>query len=78
LRRHSQSKLIALVEHALAVLWAIAIVLTLMRSAVALIAIALVVAILGFIRSRHRRAADAAGSGGDASLATVAASPARV
>ena len=56
LRRHSQSKLIALVEHALAILWAIAIVLTLMWSPVALVAIAMVVAILAVVRSRHRRA----------------------
>ena len=37
LRRHSQSKLIALIEHALAILWAIAIVLTLIGSAIAVL-----------------------------------------
>ncbi|MFN3746417.1 MAG: hypothetical protein ACK4TL_17080 [Hyphomicrobiaceae bacterium] len=55
LRRHSQSKLIALVEHALAISWAIAIVLTLAASPVALLPVALVAAILGVIRRRHRR-----------------------
>ncbi len=78
LRRHSQSKLIALVEHALAILWAIAIVLTLMSSPVALIAMALVVAILAVIRSRHRRAVSFPSTGPAATLATVTAAPARV
>jgi ABC-2 type transport system permease protein len=55
LRRHSQSKLIALVEHALAISWAIAIVLALAASPVALLPVALVVTILAFVRSRHRR-----------------------
>ena len=72
LRRHSQSKLIALVEHALAVLWAIAIVLTLMRSPVALVAICTVVAILGFIRSRHRRATRSPVADAGRDLSTVA------
>lgn len=60
LRRHQQSKLIALVEHALAILWAIAIVLALIASPVALVPVALVVAILAFFRSRHRRASPGA------------------
>jgi hypothetical protein len=55
LRRHSQSKLIALVEHALAISWAIAIVLALAASPVALLPMALVVGILAFVRSRHPR-----------------------
>ncbi len=55
LRRHSQSKLIALIEHALAISWAIAIVLTLAASMTALLPVALVAAILAFMRSRHRR-----------------------
>ena len=79
LRRHSQSKLIALVEHALAILWAIAIVLTLMSSPVALIAIALVAAILAFIRSRHRRAVNVIGGGHAATvLASRTVAPARI
>lgn len=78
LRRHSQSKLIALVEHALAILWAIAIVLTLMSSPIALIAILLVVAIIAFVRSRHHRAANHPGTGRAATIDTIAASPARV
>ena len=56
LRRHQQSKLIALIEHALAILWAIAIVLALIASPVALVPVALVVSILAFFRSRYRRA----------------------
>jgi ABC-2 type transport system permease protein len=55
LRRHSQSKLIALVEHALAISWAIAIVLALAASPVVVLPVALVVGILAAIRSRHRR-----------------------
>jgi ABC-2 type transport system permease protein len=55
LRRHSQSKLIALVEHALAIFWAIAIVLALAGSPIALLPVALVASILGFVRRRHRR-----------------------
>jgi hypothetical protein len=79
LRRHSQSKLIALVEHALAILWAVAIVLTLMSSPVALIAIALVAAILAFVGSRHRRVAQppAMGRATSAVLDTATAAPAR-
>jgi ABC-2 type transport system permease protein len=78
LRRHSQSKLIALVEHALAILWAIAIVLTLMSSPAALIAIAMVVAILAVIRSRHQRETHAPVAGRATALATVPAAPANV
>lgn len=55
LRRHSQSKLIALIEHALAICWAIAIVLALAGSLIALVPIGIVVAILAFMRGRHRR-----------------------
>jgi ABC-2 type transport system permease protein len=78
LRRHSQSKLIALVEHALAILWAIAIVLTLMSSPIALVAVGLVGAILLFIRSRHRRAMDCPASHHATALDTITAAPARV
>ena len=55
LRRHSQSKLIALIEHAIAICWAIAIVLTLAGSVIALLPIMIVVSILGIMRGRHRR-----------------------
>ncbi len=77
LRRHSQSKLIALVEHALAILWAIAIVLTLIASPVALVPIALVVAILAFIRSRHRRSSDRRTPQPTPTSVSVPATPAR-
>lgn len=55
LRRHSQSKVMALVEHALAIAWAIAIVLALAASPIVLLPVALVVGILAFVRSRHGR-----------------------
>lgn len=55
LRRHSQSKLIALIEHALAISWAIAIVLALAGSFIALLPMAVVAAILGYFHRRHRR-----------------------
>jgi len=54
LRRHSQSKLIALVEHALAISWAIAIVLALAGSLIALLPVGIVVTILALVRRRHR------------------------
>lgn len=53
LRRHSQSKLVALVEHALAVLWAVAIVMALMGSWLTLAPIALCVIILAVVRARR-------------------------
>ena len=55
LRRHSQSKLIALIEHAIAICWAIAIILTLAGSFIALLPIAIVALILATMRGRHRR-----------------------
>lgn len=60
LRRHSQSKLVALIEHAIAISWAIAIVLAMAGSLIALLPVALVAAILGYFRSRHRRDATSA------------------
>jgi ABC-2 type transport system permease protein len=57
LRRHSQSKVIALVEHAIAVLWAIAIVLALMGTILTIIPVLLAFAVLAFFRSKHRVAA---------------------
>ncbi len=55
LRRHSQSKLIALIEHALAICWAIAIVLALAGSLISLVPGGIVVSILVVMRGRHRR-----------------------
>ena len=55
LRRHSQSKLIALIEHAIAISWAIAIVLALAGSLVTLLPVALVAGILGYFRRLHLR-----------------------
>ena len=57
LRRHSQSKLMALLEHLLAMLWGVAVFVALLGSAAALVSIALVVAILAFLRSATRRSA---------------------
>ena len=55
LRRHAQSKLVALVEHALAMLWAIAALFAVIGSAVALGPLVIVVAILVVSGARHRR-----------------------
>ncbi len=52
LRRHSQSKLIGLVEHGLAMLWVFAVVFALLGSVLALAPIAIVTGILAFCRSR--------------------------
>jgi ABC-2 type transport system permease protein len=46
LRRHSQSKLMALLEHLLAMLWAVAIVLAVVGTAWALLPIGLAVLLL--------------------------------
>jgi ABC-2 type transport system permease protein len=50
LHRHSQSKLMALLEHLLALLWAVAIVVAIMGSAWVLLPIALVLALLASCR----------------------------
>ncbi len=77
LRRHSQSKVVALIEHAIAVLWAIAIVMTLMAPLVAVVPAGLVIAILAFVRSRHRRRATADTTKAPAPTA-LAAAPTRI
>ncbi len=53
LRRHSQSKLVAMVEHALAILWAIGIVFALIGNPLAIVPIALVIGVLVFCRTKH-------------------------
>jgi len=58
LRRHSQSKLIGLIEHGLAVLWAIAVVLAMLGSPVAVVAIGLVAGILAVARRKHYGSGD--------------------
>jgi ABC-2 type transport system permease protein len=78
LRRHAQSKLIALAEHALAISWAIAIVLTLAESPVALLPVVLVAAILGFVRRRHRRHSARPSGAVDAVAPPLANAPARI
>ncbi len=57
LRRHSQSKLMALLEHLLAMLWGVAVFVALLGSAAALVPVALVVVILAFLRPATRRSA---------------------
>lgn len=52
LRRHSQSKLIALLEHLLALLWAVAMVLAVLHSWYAVIPLALIGAVLWLNRPR--------------------------
>jgi ABC-2 type transport system permease protein len=53
LRRHSQSKLLALIEHVIALLWAVAAVLTLLGSACGLAPAAVALAVLAAM-SPHR------------------------
>ncbi len=55
LRRHSQSKLIALVEHGFAILWAITIVFAMMGTWMTLSPIAVVVGVLFLCHTGHRR-----------------------
>lgn len=55
LRRHSQSKLIALVEHAFAILWAITIVFAMMGTWLTLSPVAVVAGALLLCHARHRR-----------------------
>ncbi len=52
LRRHSQSKLIAIMEHLLALLWALAMVMAVLESAFVIIPLALIGAVLWFNRPR--------------------------
>jgi ABC-2 type transport system permease protein len=63
LRRHSQSKLMALLEHLLALLWGVAVFVAVLGSAWALLPVALVVLILAFMRpvgkAGHAASADA-------------------
>jgi ABC-2 type transport system permease protein len=57
LRRHSQSKMMALLEHLLAMLWGVAVFVALLGSAAALVPVALVVTILAFLRPATSRPA---------------------
>lgn len=59
LRRHSQSKLIAILEHTLALLWALAMVLGVLNSWYTLIPLSLVAAILWLNRPRSEKQAEA-------------------
>ena len=57
LRRHSQSKVIGLVEHGLALLWAVVMIMTLIGTALALVPVAIVLGVLamwypGWVASR--------------------------
>ena len=54
LRRHSQSKLIALVEHSFAILWAITVVFAMMGSWLAFFPVAVVAGALLLSYARHR------------------------
>lgn len=55
LRRHTQSKLAAIIEHTLALLWAVALVLILMGSLVTVVPVVLAVLVLVAISPRVRR-----------------------
>ena len=52
LRRHSQSKIIAMAEHGLALLWAVAAVAAMVHPLVATVPLALVAAVLWMFRPR--------------------------
>ncbi len=67
LRRHSQSKLIALVEHGFAILWAITIVFAMMGSWLTLAPVLVVAGVLALCHARHRRS----GTGQPASAAPI-------
>jgi ABC-2 type transport system permease protein len=55
LRRHQQSKLVALMEHGLALLWALAVILAVLGSLLALVPAALVAGVFVLVRrGRHR------------------------
>ncbi|MEZ5923491.1 MAG: hypothetical protein R3D57_03815 [Hyphomicrobiaceae bacterium] len=61
LRRHSQSKMIGMIEHGLAMLWAFAVVFALMGTSVVLAPLGLVLVILSLVRRvGHRRSDPAA------------------
>lgn len=64
LRRHSQSKLVGLVEHALALLWAVAMVMALLDPMLALIPAAMVAAILAAFRRGGARSKPHKGKAG--------------
>ncbi len=56
LRRHSQSKVVALLEHGIALLWALAVVMALIGSPIAFIPVLIVLAILAAMRHRSGKA----------------------
>jgi hypothetical protein len=68
LRRHAQSKLVALVEHALAMLWAITALFAVIGSWIAAGPLVVVAGILAVCRMWHRRV----GGGGQMPVVTVA------
>lgn len=56
LRRHSQSKIVALLEHGIALLWALAVVMALIGSLLAVVPVLIVIAILATMRHRAGKA----------------------
>ena len=56
LRRHSQSKLIALVEHGLAIIWSIAIVFVMLGTWLTIVPILIAIGTMAFFRAKHRNA----------------------
>jgi ABC-2 type transport system permease protein len=60
LRRHAQSKLVGLVEHALAMLWAITALFAIIGSWITVGPLAVALVILGICRARHRRTSSTA------------------
>jgi hypothetical protein len=68
LRRHSQSKMIALLEHGIAMLWAIAIILTLIGTVLAAVPMVLVIGILISFKQRCAQAAASSPSAANCQL----------
>lgn len=56
LRRHSQSKIVALLEHGIALLWALAVVMALIGSPITFVPVLIVLGILAAMRHRGRKA----------------------
>ena len=56
LRRHSQSNIVALLEHGIALLWALAVVMALIGSLLAVVPVLIVIAILTTVRHRAGKA----------------------
>ncbi len=71
LRRHAQSKLVGLIEHVLAILWAIAAVLALLGTPLWLVALGLAVGVLWYVRWAGRGTTETSKAAPDVSPAAA-------